>query len=56
MRRWTGVRRKEVDLMPVTGGAGFIGSHLVDALCAAGQEPMVLDNMASGARKNYPTE
>ena len=38
----------------VTGGAGFIGSHLVDALLAAGQEPVVLDNLASGDMANLP--
>jgi UDP-glucose 4-epimerase len=38
----------------VTGGAGFIGSHLVDTLLAAEQEPVVLDNLASGDRKNLP--
>src|ERR687897_3709867 len=38
----------------VTGGAGFIGSHLVDTLLAAGQEPVVLDNLASGDRQNLP--
>jgi UDP-glucose 4-epimerase len=48
------VRRKEVNIIPVTGGAGFIGSYLVDALCATGQEPVVLDNLASGDRKNLP--
>ena len=36
----------------VTGGAGFIGSHLVDALADAGEEPVVLDNFASGDREN----
>lgn len=36
----------------VTGGAGFIGSHVVDRLPAAGGEPVVLDNLASGDRKN----
>jgi UDP-glucose 4-epimerase len=38
----------------VTGGAGFIGSHLVNALLAAGQEPVVLDNLASGDWENLP--
>ncbi len=36
----------------VTGGAGFIGSHLVDALIAAGHEAIVIDNLATGVRGN----
>ncbi len=32
----------------VTGGAGFIGSHVVDAYVAAGHEVAVLDNLATG--------
>src|SRR6266566_15545 len=36
----------------VTGGAGFIGSHLVDALVARGDEAHVLDNLATGSREN----
>jgi UDP-glucose 4-epimerase len=34
----------------VTGGAGFIGSHAVEALVAAGAKVTVLDNLASGRR------
>src|SRR5438552_703979 len=36
----------------VTGGAGFIGSHLVDALVARGDEVHVVDNLATGSREN----
>jgi len=36
----------------ITGGAGFIGSHLCDALVAEGKEVTVLDNLSTGARKN----
>jgi UDP-glucose 4-epimerase len=36
----------------VTGGAGFIGSHMVDALVANGHDVVVLDNLSSGHREN----
>lgn len=36
----------------VTGGAGFIGSHIVDALIAGGHEAAVVDNLSSGKREN----
>lgn len=36
----------------VTGGAGFIGSHLVDALVATGVTVRVLDDLSSGRREN----
>jgi len=36
----------------VTGGAGFIGSHLVEALVSAGVRVAVLDNLSSGRFSN----
>lgn len=36
----------------VTGGAGFIGSHIVDALVEAGHHVVVVDNLHTGKREN----
>jgi len=38
----------------VTGGAGFIGSHLTDRLLARGDEVLVIDNYTTGRRDNLP--
>ena len=41
----------------VTGGAGFIGSHVVDAYLAAGHEVLVIDSLwehGGGRRENVP--
>lgn len=38
----------------VTGGAGFIGSAVVQALLAAGHQPVVVDNLSSGRTENLP--
>jgi len=36
----------------ITGGAGFIGSHLADSLIARGDTVTILDNMSTGSKKN----
>jgi UDP-glucose 4-epimerase len=38
----------------VTGGAGFIGSHVADALVGRGDDVVVFDNLSSGRRENVP--
>lgn len=39
----------------VTGGAGFIGSHIADAALAAGHEVLVIDDLSTGRRTNVPS-
>jgi UDP-glucose 4-epimerase len=39
----------------VTGGAGFIGSHLVETLMKSGHEPVLIDNLSTGKASNVPT-
>jgi len=41
-------------LFLVTGGCGFIGSHLVETLCAGGSRVRVLDDLSTGRRSNVP--
>jgi nucleoside-diphosphate-sugar epimerase len=36
----------------ITGGAGFIGSHLVDALTTRGDDVLVLDDLSTGTVEN----
>jgi UDP-glucose 4-epimerase len=36
----------------ITGGAGFIGSHLADHYVAAGDEVTILDNFSTGSKSN----
>jgi len=43
---------KEIKKALVTGGAGFIGSHIVDALLSRGTRVTVLDNLSTGHRSN----
>lgn len=51
--------RKNSAMLPgvkvlVTGGAGFIGSHISDALLARGHEVAIFDNFSTGHRRNVP--
>lgn len=39
----------------VTGGAGFIGSHVADAFLAAGHSVLVVDDLSTGRRENLPS-
>jgi UDP-glucose 4-epimerase len=43
-----------VGTVVVTGGAGFIGSNLADALLVAGHEVHIVDNLSTGSRKKLP--
>ena len=40
----------------VTGGAGFIGSHVADALVAAGNRVLIVDDLSSGRKENVPKD
>lgn len=40
----------------ITGGAGFIGSHVADAYIAEGHHVVILDNLSSGSTDNIPDE
>ncbi|KAL8152654.1 hypothetical protein V2J09_010414 [Rumex salicifolius] len=46
-----GVGKKRLRIL-VTGGAGFVGSHLVDKLMARGDEVIVIDNFFTGRKEN----
>lgn len=46
------MKKSEQKRILVTGGAGFVGSHLVDRLMIMGHEVIVIDNFFTGTKKN----
>ena len=50
----TGGKWRRPESFLVTGGCGFIGSHLVEVLCARGSQVRVLDDLSTGKRTNVP--
>jgi nucleoside-diphosphate-sugar epimerase len=52
MQPYIGGYESDMRSVLVTGGAGFIGSHLVDALMARGDYVCVFDNLSTGSLEN----
>ncbi len=45
---------REIRTVCITGGAGFIGSHVADACVSRGYRVLILDNLSGGRRENVP--
>lgn len=50
----TGILADAVARVLVTGGAGFVGSHVADAFLARGDDVLVVDDLSTGRRENVP--
>ena len=46
---------RKISSVLVTGGAGFIGSHIVDRLTRDGRKVRILDNLSTGKTENLAT-
>jgi UDP-glucose 4-epimerase len=53
---WTGSIAMADGPVLITGGAGFIGSHLTDALLAKGHAVRILDDLSTGKHSNLPLD
>ena len=49
-------RKINIDTYLITGGAGFIGSHIVDQLILQNQKVIIIDNLSTGSEKNINPE
>ena len=53
---WTACRARQfASKLFVTGGAGFIGSHVCETFTSAGYEVLTVDNLSTGRRENVPS-
>lgn len=48
-------RRNKVAKVLISGGAGFIGSHIAENYLASGLEAVIVDNLSTGKRENLPS-
>ena len=46
--------KKKIKNILVTGGAGYIGSHIVEQLIKTRAKVFIIDNLSTGSKKNIP--